>query len=66
MFEEADRLDVQTVDSLASFYSEAKALLGADHPADFDKVDAALSKYGYHRRVLQKLSSEQAAPSNGG
>ena len=57
MFEEADRLDVQTVDSLASFYSEARTLLGADHLAALDAVDAALRKYGYHRRVLQKLSN---------
>ena len=55
----ADELDVKTLDSLAVFYSEAKSILAEENPAILADVESTLQKYGYYRRVLQQLQSEQ-------
>jgi hypothetical protein len=57
MLDAADRLDVTTVDSLATFYSDAKMILVKD-PAALTHVESALQKYGYYRLVVQKLGTQ--------
>jgi hypothetical protein len=61
VFDAADQLDVKTLDSLVTFYSEAKAILAEEDPAALSNVGSTLQKYGFYRRVLQKLESEQEA-----
>ena len=59
VFGQADDLDVKTLNSLAKFYADARVLL-RDNPDSLLKVEDALRKYGYRRRVMRRIDSEQS------